>query len=316
MPSPALISQSSAPALDKILGVVDVLSETERAQLQGFETVIVGGWHTFVGVGLALAAIRDGRLYRDDFDSFEAYCRAKWEYDRHYVDRLISAAQVFTHLMTNSHQKPDHETQLRPLIGLTPAEAQVAWQCAVEMAGGRNITARLVKRAVHELQLTPATSQPGAKAPRQNKVEQRRLINDAIGQLLVLLGQKANHDLLTEKVEALHRHIQSLFATPPKPASTATNSCSLLLLLLANQMIEVIIIRLSSSRGDEAHFSPGPIENELPDVICYKPVFVLFVSRQAGGGGSAAHSKMRDPGSRAQETDRIMAGQNDKAAPG
>jgi hypothetical protein len=226
MPSPAPIPQSTAPALDKVLGVVDVLSEAERAELQGCEAVIVTGWHTFVDVGLALARIRDGRLYRDDFDSFETYCRTQWQYGRNYVDRLISAAQVFTHLMTNSHQKPDHETQLRPLIGLTPAEAQVAWQCAVEMAGGRKITARLVKRAVHELQLTPAKNQPAAKAPRQNKTEQRRLINDAIGQLLVLLGQKANHDLLTEKVEALHRHIQSLFATPPKPAATATNSCS------------------------------------------------------------------------------------------
>jgi hypothetical protein len=227
IPSAAPIPQSTAPALDKVLGVVDVLSEAEEAQLQGYEAVVVAGWHTFVDVGLALAGIRDGRLYRNDFDSFEAYCRAKWEYGRRYVDQLISAAQVFTYLRANSsHQKPDHETQLRPLIGLSPAEAQVAWQCAVEMAGGRKITARLVKRAVHELHLTPAKNQPAAKAPRRKTAEQHRLINDAIGQLLVLLGQKASHDLLTEKVEALHRHIQSLFATSPKPSATPRTSCS------------------------------------------------------------------------------------------
>jgi hypothetical protein len=34
------------------------------------------------------------------FHSFEAYCRVKWQSGRDYVDRLISAAQVFTHLMT------------------------------------------------------------------------------------------------------------------------------------------------------------------------------------------------------------------------
>jgi hypothetical protein len=42
------------------------------------------------------------------------------------------------------------------------------------------------------------------------------LIDDAIGQLLMLLSQKASHQILTEKVEALHRYIQSLF---PKPGS-------------------------------------------------------------------------------------------------
>ena len=45
---------------------------------------------------LALAQIRGGTLYKVDFDTFEAYCRVKWQYGRHYVNRLISAAQVFT----------------------------------------------------------------------------------------------------------------------------------------------------------------------------------------------------------------------------
>jgi hypothetical protein len=111
------------------------------------------------------------------------------------------------------------------LLGLPPEEVKLAWQYAAQLAGGRQITARLVKRAVHELQLT-ANTPPVSPAPRPNKAEQRRLINDAIGQLLVLLGQKANHDFLTEKVEALHRHIQSLFAASPRPGPTARNSCS------------------------------------------------------------------------------------------
>jgi hypothetical protein len=111
IPSPVPIPQSTSPALDKTLGVVGVLSEAERAELQGCEGVIVTGWHTFVDVGLALARIRDGRLYRDDFGSFEAYCRFKWEYGRRYVEQLISAAQVFTYLRaSSSHQKPEHST--------------------------------------------------------------------------------------------------------------------------------------------------------------------------------------------------------------
>ena len=64
-----------------MLGVVDALSETEEAEYMGCETVIVMGWHTFVDVGLAFARIRDSRLYRVEFDDFEAYCRVKWQHD-------------------------------------------------------------------------------------------------------------------------------------------------------------------------------------------------------------------------------------------
>ena len=67
--------------------------------------MIGSGWHTFVQVGLALARIRDGELFKTEYDSFEAYYRVKWQYGRHYVNRLISAAQVFTHLVTNGHQR-------------------------------------------------------------------------------------------------------------------------------------------------------------------------------------------------------------------
>ena len=137
--------------------------------------------------------------------------------DQIKIDYLISAAQRFTHLCTNcAERKPERESQLRPLIGLTPEQAQLAWERAVEKAAGRKITARLVKAAVQELQLAPATK-PATREPRQTKAEKRRLIDEAIGQLLILLSQKASHAILTEKVEALHGHIQSLFATSSQP---------------------------------------------------------------------------------------------------
>jgi hypothetical protein len=102
--------QAKTQSLSPVLGGVEVLTESERANLWACEEVIGSGWHTFVQVGLALAQIRDGRLYKVEFDTFEAYCRVKWQDGRHCVNRLISAAQVFTHLVTIGHQtKPEHE---------------------------------------------------------------------------------------------------------------------------------------------------------------------------------------------------------------
>jgi hypothetical protein len=67
------------------------------------------------------------------------------------VNQFISAAQVFTHLgATSSLQKPEHETQVRPLLGLPPEQAKLAWDRALEAAGTRPVTARLVKAAVEE----------------------------------------------------------------------------------------------------------------------------------------------------------------------
>jgi hypothetical protein len=59
--------------------------------------VIEMGWSNFVQVGMALARIKELRLYRIEFQRFEPYCQPKWQYGRRYANQLISAAQLFTH---------------------------------------------------------------------------------------------------------------------------------------------------------------------------------------------------------------------------
>jgi hypothetical protein len=126
-----------------------------------------------------------------EYESFEAYCQEKWQYKRSYVSRLISAAQVFTHLLTNRQQGcPEHETQVRPLLGLTADQAPLAWEHAVQKAGGRKLSERLVRSAVKELEFAPAENASNHDKTRQSKAQSRRLINDAIGELLLLIKPK------------------------------------------------------------------------------------------------------------------------------
>jgi hypothetical protein len=70
----------------------------------------------------------------------------------------------------------------------------------------------MVQNAVRELQFTGETK-PETPGPAPTKAQCRQLIDDILGQLLVLVRQKASYDILTEKVEALHRQIHTLFAT-------------------------------------------------------------------------------------------------------
>jgi hypothetical protein len=122
----------------------------------------------------------------------------------------MSAAQLFTYLVTNcEHRKPERESQLRPLIGLSPEQAKLAWDHAAEKAGSAKITARLVKAAVQDLGL--GTPKPAKRETRQTEVEKRRLIEETISQLLLLISQKAEHALLTEKVQVLQGHFRGLF---------------------------------------------------------------------------------------------------------
>jgi hypothetical protein len=81
----------------------------------------------------------------------------------------------------------------------------------VERADGRKITARVVKSAVQEL-CFGGGAKPASRETRPTKAEKRKLINETIGQILVLLSQKASHEALAQKVETLHGHIQALFA--------------------------------------------------------------------------------------------------------
>src|SRR6187200_2795510 len=68
--------------------------------------MIAMSWSNFVQLSLAFGPIRQKRLYRMEYDSFEAYCGD-------YVYKLISAAQLSTFLSTISLQtKSDGETQV------------------------------------------------------------------------------------------------------------------------------------------------------------------------------------------------------------
>lgn len=87
----------------------------ESRRLIALEKTIESGRKTFVEVGLALAEIRDSRLYRADFDTFEAYCQKKWGWKRDYCDKLISGANVVKQLPEKLHTIVGTETQAREL---------------------------------------------------------------------------------------------------------------------------------------------------------------------------------------------------------
>ena len=126
-------------------------------QLNAYEAVIERGLNTFMEVGAALLAIRDERLYRVEFGTFEDYCRERWGMSKRHANRLISATETIEHL---GPLGPDvTERQIRPLTSLEPDDQRLAWQLVTETAPNGKVTADHVKSVVNvlkEIQTTGA----------------------------------------------------------------------------------------------------------------------------------------------------------------
>jgi phage N-6-adenine-methyltransferase len=127
------------------------LTRQERSRLDVLEEVIEYGLQTFVDVGNALTEIREGRLYRQDYSTFEDYCRDKWGMERRHAYRLMDAAETVKNVSHGTQILPANERQARPLSRLEPPQQVEAWEMAVEAAHGR-VTSAHVDEAVRQVE--------------------------------------------------------------------------------------------------------------------------------------------------------------------
>lgn len=112
------------------------LSLDEQTQLSSLEEVVERGLEHFLEVARALLTIRDKRLYRATYPSFEAYARHRWGLARRTAYGYLEAARVsenvpaqaqlgVSHLRALAPLAADEQRELAPRISsLTLAEAR------------------------------------------------------------------------------------------------------------------------------------------------------------------------------------------------
>lgn len=100
----------------------DLLTIDQSTRLTVLEKQISKGKKAFLEVGCALAEIRDTKLYKRDFETFEDYCRERWGWKKAYCYQLIGAAAVVKSLPEKSAiaDKLTTETQARELAKVEP----------------------------------------------------------------------------------------------------------------------------------------------------------------------------------------------------
>lgn len=137
------------------------LTEEEASERHLLELKIE---RAFYEAGHALRKLRDRRLYRNTHKTFEDYCQDRFNFTRRHVNYLIAGSQVVDNLRlgTNGSQiLPTSERQVRDLTYLEPLQQRFVWEEAVEKAGGKVPSGRLVKSIVQRLQKkdpTPTSS--------------------------------------------------------------------------------------------------------------------------------------------------------------
>ncbi|MUG92833.1 hypothetical protein F7734_10385 [Scytonema sp. UIC 10036] len=116
---------------------------------------------SFYECGKALMELRNKRLYRSTHKTFEQYCQSRFSFTHRNVNYLIAGSEVVDNLLagtngsqiqiqdgtgTNGSQiLPTNERQVRPLTKLEPDQQREVWQQAVEKAGNKVPSGRIVK---------------------------------------------------------------------------------------------------------------------------------------------------------------------------
>ncbi len=124
----------------------------------------------FYQAGKALEELHNRKLYRSTHRTFEEYCKDRFGFERRHPYRLIEAAGVVDNLIKmcpNGTQNeldldsqmcpngtqilPTNERQVRSLVPLVAKEQFSCWQKAVDIAGGKVPSGRIVKDIVERI---------------------------------------------------------------------------------------------------------------------------------------------------------------------
>lgn len=158
-------------ALARELAAQDALAPIEQQALAHYEQVISAGIQTFIAVGEALAEIREGKLYRAAYATFEDYCKGRWGIGASRARQLIGAAETYAAIESVTTVTVANEAQLRPLAGLPPDEQRQAWQQAETATGGK-VTAKAVQQAVETIKPKPVPIMRVADSELFDRAEQ------------------------------------------------------------------------------------------------------------------------------------------------
>lgn len=157
-----------------------LLNPAERKMFAAWEKYIDKHQDAFIGVGGALTCIKNQKLYREQYDSFEDYVYDRWRFTRQHAYRLIHASAVQAGLKqvspTGDIPLPKSERAFRELANIKGSvnQLKVLQAAAENVSDPAKITAKGIKQVALAMGILKPARKPDQTAPGQplNKVEQ------------------------------------------------------------------------------------------------------------------------------------------------
>jgi hypothetical protein len=122
---------------------MDKLTLSESGRLINCEKAIQANKESFIKAGLALEEVRDKRLYRVKYGTFQEYCLKRWGFQRSYGYQLIESAKVASEMSAIADIRT--EGAARSLAKVEPEKRVEILKSAG--ASGKPVTASSITKA-------------------------------------------------------------------------------------------------------------------------------------------------------------------------
>lgn len=147
------------------------LTPQEQQDFRRLEELVRDGFSTMEKMAGALREIRQRKLYRKEFRTFDSYVRTKWDMCIRRAYQICTYGEVIENLRAhNCAEIPEREAQARELAKL-PSEAQAeVWNEVVRK--GKPTAAAIAKHRRREKSLhVPAAEKRAGESPNSNTME-------------------------------------------------------------------------------------------------------------------------------------------------
>lgn len=153
---------------------ISILSSEEKLNLTTYEEIIEKGLKTFIEVGNALFEIKNNKLYRESFTTFEAYCKERWQLKRQRAYELMGAAEIVNQLSEISDKTnllPTKESHANALAQIPVTLRFQVWRGVVEesLNTGRAITAKMI---TDQTELLVNSFKESSKEPTEEDIKE------------------------------------------------------------------------------------------------------------------------------------------------
>jgi hypothetical protein len=206
------------------------LTTLEKRRLEECERTIKKGLNTFYDVGKALSEIKDSRLYRMEYATFEDYCDEKWGMSRRRGYEMIAAATVVDNVRNSAHELlPENEAQANEIASIDALGQQAIWSVVVGTADRDKdnkpiITAGHVRSVVNVI---TEVVRDGGLDDGSGEVKPLGQLIDAAVTEETCERMKRNKQYIRDAMEK-DQEVEQAPVPPPKPKRTGKSEIELL----------------------------------------------------------------------------------------